>query len=146
VDIVIPNLIKAWSDCLQRPLFCVATPLSFPFPALGTRRLRSFGCPSQLARARIAKASAFDQTRGVPVPPLPIGPQPIPRCNVRAGLPSHRGLLVSCSFCSEVNSYPKHEVYTTERHLLYVACTRARDHLLVTSVDPPSEFLDDLRL
>jgi hypothetical protein len=26
------------------------------------------------------------------------------------------------------------------------ACTRARDHLLVTSVDPPSEFLDDLRL
>jgi superfamily I DNA/RNA helicase len=38
------------------------------------------------------------------------------------------------------------EVYHTERHLLYVACTRARDHLLVTSVDPPSEFLDDLRL
>jgi superfamily I DNA/RNA helicase len=38
------------------------------------------------------------------------------------------------------------EVYTTERHLLYVACTRARDHLLVTGVDPPSEFLDDLRL
>ena len=38
------------------------------------------------------------------------------------------------------------EVYNTERHLLYVACTRARDHLLVTSVDPPSEFLDDLRL
>ena len=29
---------------------------------------------------------------------------------------------------------------------LYVACTRARDHLLVTSVEPPSEFLDDLRL
>ena len=37
------------------------------------------------------------------------------------------------------------EVYNTERHLLYVACTRARDYLLVTSVDPPSEFLDDLR-
>lgn len=37
------------------------------------------------------------------------------------------------------------EVYNTERHLLYVACTRARDHLLVTSVDPASEFLDDLR-
>ncbi|WP_037375206.1 UvrD-helicase domain-containing protein [Sedimenticola selenatireducens] len=36
------------------------------------------------------------------------------------------------------------EVYNTERHLLYVACTRARDHLLVTSVDPASEFLDDL--
>ena len=37
------------------------------------------------------------------------------------------------------------EVYDTERHLLYVACTRARDYLLVTSVDPASEFLDDLR-
>ena len=36
------------------------------------------------------------------------------------------------------------EVYDTERHLLYVACTRARDHLLVTSGDKPSEFLDDL--
>jgi superfamily I DNA/RNA helicase len=37
------------------------------------------------------------------------------------------------------------EVYDTERHLLYVACTRARDHLLVTSVEPASEFLDDLQ-
>jgi len=38
------------------------------------------------------------------------------------------------------------EVYNTERHLLYVACTRARDHLLVTGVEPASEFLDDLTL
>ena len=38
------------------------------------------------------------------------------------------------------------EVYNTERHLLYVACTRARDRLLVTGVVPVSEFLDDLRL
>jgi superfamily I DNA/RNA helicase len=37
------------------------------------------------------------------------------------------------------------EVYNTERQLLYVACTRARDHLLVTGVDPASEFLDDLQ-
>jgi superfamily I DNA/RNA helicase len=37
------------------------------------------------------------------------------------------------------------DVYNTERHLLYVACTRARDHLLVTSTEPASEFLDDLR-
>ncbi|HOG92330.1 MAG TPA: 3'-5' exonuclease [Opitutaceae bacterium] len=37
------------------------------------------------------------------------------------------------------------EVYDTERHLLYVACTRARDHLLITSTEPASEFLDDLR-
>ena len=38
------------------------------------------------------------------------------------------------------------EVYDTERHLLYVACTRARDHLLVTSVEPASEFLDDMQV
>jgi superfamily I DNA/RNA helicase len=36
------------------------------------------------------------------------------------------------------------EVYNSERHLLYVACTRARDHLLVTGVKPASEFLEDL--
>lgn len=36
------------------------------------------------------------------------------------------------------------DIYDTERHLLYVACTRARDHLLVTSGEHPSEFLDDL--
>jgi mRNA-degrading endonuclease RelE of RelBE toxin-antitoxin system len=38
------------------------------------------------------------------------------------------------------------EIYNTERHLLYVACTRARDYLLVTSVEPASEFLDDLKV
>ena len=38
------------------------------------------------------------------------------------------------------------ETYETERQLLYVACTRARDHLLVTCVAPSSEFLDDLRM
>lgn len=37
------------------------------------------------------------------------------------------------------------DVYSTERHLLYVACTRARDHLLVTSADPASEFLEDMK-
>lgn len=35
--------------------------------------------------------------------------------------------------------------FETERHLLYVACTRARDRLLVTGIEPGSEFLDDLR-
>lgn len=37
------------------------------------------------------------------------------------------------------------EVYDTERQLLYVACTRARDHLIVTAVKPASEFLDDFK-
>lgn len=38
------------------------------------------------------------------------------------------------------------EAYKTERHLLYVACTRAREYLLVTAAKPASEFLDDFSL
>lgn len=36
------------------------------------------------------------------------------------------------------------EVYNTERHLLYVASTRARDRLFISGVQPCSEFLSDL--
>lgn len=36
------------------------------------------------------------------------------------------------------------DVYETERQLLYVACTRARDRLLVSALAPGSEFLCDL--
>jgi hypothetical protein len=35
------------------------------------------------------------------------------------------------------------DVYETERHLLYVACTRARDRLLISGIKPGSEFLAD---
>lgn len=37
------------------------------------------------------------------------------------------------------------DVYETECHLVYVACTRARDFLLVTGRRPGSEFLEDLQ-
>lgn len=36
------------------------------------------------------------------------------------------------------------EIYNTERQLLYVACTRARDSLMVSGVELASEFLGDL--
>lgn len=36
------------------------------------------------------------------------------------------------------------DIYNTERHLLYVACTRAREYLSVSGVKPASEFLDDM--
>lgn len=35
------------------------------------------------------------------------------------------------------------DIYETERRLLYVACTRAREHLLLTGVSPTSEYLAD---
>ncbi|GLQ05863.1 3'-5' exonuclease [Sneathiella chinensis] len=38
------------------------------------------------------------------------------------------------------------EVYETERHLFYVACTRAREKLIVSGVAPASEFLADLEI
>ena len=37
------------------------------------------------------------------------------------------------------------DIYETERQLFYVACTRARDRLLVTGVSPGSEFLGDIK-
>jgi hypothetical protein len=36
------------------------------------------------------------------------------------------------------------DVYETERQLFYVACTRARDRLLISGVRPVSEFIQDL--
>jgi superfamily I DNA/RNA helicase len=36
------------------------------------------------------------------------------------------------------------EVHDTERNLFYVACTRARDRLLVSGIRPASEFFADL--
>jgi hypothetical protein len=38
------------------------------------------------------------------------------------------------------------DIYETERRLLYVACTRAREHLLLTGVTPTSEYLADFIL
>lgn len=37
------------------------------------------------------------------------------------------------------------DIYETERRLLYVAATRAREHLLLTGVSPASEYLSDLK-
>nr|WP_244888472.1 3'-5' exonuclease [Roseovarius tolerans] len=36
------------------------------------------------------------------------------------------------------------EIMNTERHLLYVAASRARDHLWMSGVKPVSEFLEDV--
>ncbi len=44
-----------------------------------------------------------------------------------------------------VNYRTSHQIRMQADRLLYVACTRARDNLLVTGVAPASEFLDDLK-
>ena len=52
------------------------------------------------------------------------------------------------AFCSEEHPMGDYagleDTWETERQLLYVACTRARDHLLVTGLSPGSEFVEDL--
>ena len=54
-------------------------------------------------------------------------------------------VIPSQSRIDEIGDYADLEdTWETERQLLYVACTRARDHLLVTGVAPGSEFLEDL--
>ena len=38
------------------------------------------------------------------------------------------------------------DIYETERQLLYVACTRARDRLCMSGVEPGSEYLRDFKV
>ncbi len=69
------------------------------------------------------------------------GPPPI----IRSHMDESEGIRAIAKWVAGCAEADLQEVYDTERHLLYVACTRARDHLLVTSVEPASEFLDDMR-
>lgn len=112
--------------------------------------------PAQLDRARAAVTAA-----GIPFKVLDdnvdtvSGHVSISTMHLAKGLEFRAVVVMACD--DEVIPLPERiervaddadleEVYNTERQLLYVACTRARDHLLVTGVTPASEFLDDLRL
>lgn len=56
------------------------------------------------------------------------------------------GVLPLVSRVADVaDEFELDEVIATERQLLYVAATRARERLFVSGVEPGSEFLDDLR-
>ena len=55
-----------------------------------------------------------------------------------AVLPSEERLLTA------VDERALEEIYATERHLLYVAATRARDFLWISGCRPLSEFVGDL--
>lgn len=62
-----------------------------------------------------------------------------------AVLACDEAIIPSQARIDEVGDYADLEdTWETERQLLYVACTRTRDHLLVTGVAPGSEFLEDL--
>ena len=61
-------------------------------------------------------------------------------------LPQQFNLLAARRRLAPADQSELEDFHNTERHLLYVACTRARDHLLVSCVEPGSEFLDDMNL
>jgi superfamily I DNA/RNA helicase len=109
---------------------------------------------AELGRARQAAAGA-----GLKVQILDEGMEIAPGCAAVGTMHLAKGLefrAVAVMACDDevipsqerieaaVDDSDLEEVYNTERHLLYVACTRARDHLLVTGLKPASEFLDDL--
>lgn len=110
--------------------------------------------PAQLPRARAAakaagaKATEFDEKVATVTGALSIGVM-----HMAKGLEFRAVAVMACD--DEVlplqerveavrDEADLEEVYETERHLLYVACTRARDHLWVSGVKPASEFLTDL--
>jgi hypothetical protein len=110
--------------------------------------------PAQLRRARMAVkrsgASAIELTDKVEIAP---GRVSIGAIHLAKGLEFRAVAVMACD--DEViplqerietvgDDADLEDAYNTERHLLYVACTRARDHLMVTGVKPASEFLDDM--
>ena len=108
----------------------------------------------QPPRAQAAAATAE-------LPTAPLNPRGVPvgdhasicTMHLAKGLEFRAVVVMACDdevlpLQSRIESVSEHseleEVYCTERHLLYVACTRARDQMVVTSAAPGSEFLDDL--
>jgi mRNA-degrading endonuclease RelE of RelBE toxin-antitoxin system len=112
--------------------------------------------PAQIARARVAAEAS-----GLPFQILDeqmetiTGKMALSTMHLAKGLEFRAVVVMACDdevipLQSRIESVADNadleEVYDTERHLLYVACTRARDRLLVSSIKPASEFLDDLAL
>ncbi len=111
--------------------------------------------PNLLSRARaVAKASGFDcveltergHTRG--------GRLVIGTMHLAKGLEFKAIAVMACDqdalplrdrVEAAADDVELEDVYETERQLLYVAATRARDRLMVSGVAPASEFLRDIQ-
>ncbi|HVY04541.1 MAG TPA: 3'-5' exonuclease [Burkholderiales bacterium] len=111
--------------------------------------------PDQVSRAKAAAARANLSVQVVDEKDQPkTGTASILTMHLAKGLEFRAVAIMACDdevlpLQSRIESVADEsdleEVYNTERHLLYVACTRARDHLLVTAAAPGSEFLEDLK-
>lgn len=108
---------------------------------------------AEIPRAKLAVAAA-GLTATTPEPGVDPEPRKVPvmPMHLAKGLEFRAVVVAACDdeivplqsrIESVVDDSDLEEVYNTERHLLYVACTRARDYLLLTGVKPASEFLED---
>lgn len=110
--------------------------------------------------AQLPRAQAIAQALGVPAVVLDqrlatlVGSLNLSTMHLAKGLEYRAVAVIACD--DDVIPSPSRlaaisdpgdlkEAYELERHLLYVACTRARDHLFVSGVHPASEFLTDLK-
>ena len=109
---------------------------------------------AQLARARAAVRAAGLPARSL-VDSAPEGGDTVlvGTMHLAKGLEFRMVLLMSCDqdvlplaerIEQVADEFELDEVLTTERQLLYVAATRARDRLVITASTPASEFIDDL--
>lgn len=110
----------------------------------------------QLSRARDAvKAAGHSQLELSERYEAPQGRIAIGTMHLAKGLEYRAAIVMACDdnllpleerISNVADEAELEEVYEFERQLFYVACTRARDRLLVSGVQPVSEFLMDLRL
>lgn len=111
-------------------------------------------CEEQLARARAAVAAAGLEARQLTQHADDGGSDvAVGTMHLAKGLEFKVVAVMACDdealpLQSRINDATDEEelreVFDTERHLFYVACTRARDRLHVSGVAPVSEFLADL--
>lgn len=109
---------------------------------------------AQLGRARAAVRTAGLESRGLIDPARDEADTVlVGTMHLAKGLEFRMVLLMACDqdvlpLAERVeqvaDEFELDEVLTTERQLLYVAATRARDRLVITAAEPASEFIDDL--
>jgi len=109
---------------------------------------------AQLGRARAAVRTAGLESRGLVDPARDEAETVlVGTMHLAKGLEFRMVLLMACDqnvlpLAERVeqvaDEFELDEVLTTERQLLYVAATRARDRLVITAAEPASEFIDDL--
>jgi UvrD-like helicase C-terminal domain/AAA domain len=112
------------------------------------------------SRAQLARARAAVESAGLPClelseqEPETIGNVLIGTMHLAKGLEFKAVVVMACDdgvlplqsrLEAVADETELDDVYETERHLFYVACTRARDRLLISAVRPASEYIQDLQ-